>query len=176
MATKKKPSKPATVKASRKAKTPVETPVVMIEQPHGGALTVGGTPGNKGGRPKEYLRARCRHQIETRNGIEFVGRVMDGSETEDVVTTVRDGKDLLTAVEKVRPKLRDRLLAFELLSDRGYGKPEQGITIEDEQPTATLERVSDEELLRILMERAVRLQQVRASEALLRAGPKGSHP
>ena len=42
---------------------------------------------------------------------------------------------------QVRPKLRDRLYAAELLMDRGYGKPDQGLTIEDERPRRTGEEV-----------------------------------
>ena len=41
-------------------------------------------------------------------------------------------------------KLRDRLYAAELLMDRGYGKPDQGLTIEDERPRRTGEEVMAE--------------------------------
>jgi len=130
-----------------KAKTSVQTSVAvkpLVTQPHGGALLPGGT--GAGGRPKEVLRRRCREEIETRNGIELVGRVMDGTETEDVTVRVGSGKDARTEVVQVRPNLRDRLLAFELLADRGYGKPDQGLTIEDDRPQLT----GEERMARIL--------------------------
>src|ERR1043166_2652457 len=91
----------------------------LVAQSHGGALLPGGT--GAGGRPKEVLRRRCREEIESRNGIEFVGRVMDGTETEDVQVTVYDANGKATTeIRQVRPKMRDRLYAFELLADRGY--------------------------------------------------------
>lgn len=128
-----------------KAKTPAKTPA---PQPHGGALMVGGVPGNAGGgRPKEVLRRRCRDEIETRGGIEFVGRVMDGTETEAVTVTIGSGKDAHTEVVRVPAKIRDRLYAAELLLDRGYGKPDQGLTIEDERP-----RPPGEEVMARIME------------------------
>jgi hypothetical protein len=129
-----------------KAKTPAKPRAQprMLEQPQGGALMAPGQ--GQGGRPKEILRRRCREQIETRGGIEFVGRVMDGTETEDVTVTIGSGKDARTEVVQVRPKLRDRLLAYELLMDRGYGKPDQALTVEDEPP----ELSGEENMARIL--------------------------
>jgi hypothetical protein len=133
--------KPRVTQAA-KAETSVQTSVVvkpLITQAHGGALLPGGT--GAGGRPKEILRRRCREEIETRKGIEFVGRVMDGTETEAMTVTVGSGKDAHTEVVQVPAKIRDRLYAFELLMDRGFGKPEQGVTIEDERPRRTGEEV-----------------------------------
>ena len=48
---------------------------------------------------------------------------------------------------QVRAKIRDRLYAFELLMDRRFGKPEQGVTIEDERP-----RLTGEETMARIME------------------------
>src|SRR2546429_7325283 len=93
-----------------KARTSVQTSVPvkpLVTQPHGGALLPGGT--GAGGRPKEILRRRCREQIETRGGIEFVGRVMDGTETEDVTVTIGSGKDASQEVVQVGPKPARRL-------------------------------------------------------------------
>src|SRR5437773_12359507 len=95
-----------------KAKTSVQTSVAvkpLVTQPHGGALLPGGT--GAGGRPKEILRRRCREEIERHKGIEFVGRVMRGTETEDVTVTIGSGKNARTEVVQVRPKIRDRLYA-----------------------------------------------------------------
>lgn len=149
-------------------KTSVKTSVprrALVTQPHGGALGVGGT--GAGGRPVEVLRRKCRAEIETRKGIEFVAGVMDGSETEDVVATSGKGKDAVTEVVPVRPKIRDRLYAAELLLDRGYGKPPQ--TLEVEPSAGGLAHVSDEEMLRVLYARAERLKVMRARAATLRA-------
>ncbi len=127
------------------AKTPMKTPT---PRPDGhGALMVGGVQGNAGGgRPKEALRRLCREIYagrtdEEQHGAEFLGKVMRGTETEDVLVTVGSGKDAVTRMEPMRPKIRDRLLAAELLADRGYGKPEQAVQIEDERPRRTGEEV-----------------------------------
>src|SRR5438094_9528503 len=89
-----------------KAKTSVQTSVAvkpLVTQRHGGALLPGGT--GAGGRPKEVLRRRCRDEIESRKGIEFVGRVMDGTETEAVTVTMGSGKDAHTEVVQVPAKI-----------------------------------------------------------------------
>jgi len=70
-----------------------------------------------------------------------VGRVMDGTESEAVTVTVGSGKDAHTEVVQVPAKIRDRLYAFQLLADRGYGKPDQAMQIEDERPRRTGEEV-----------------------------------
>lgn len=133
----------------RKAKTPAKPrpnrgprvpQPVLVAQPNGGALMAAGQ--GQGGRPKEVLRQRCREAIESRAGIDFVARVMDGSETEDVLVSVGEKQVL----EKVRPKIRDRLLAFELLADRGYGKPDQSLNVRDVAPRPT----GEETMRRIL--------------------------
>lgn len=110
------------------AEIPVKLPVA---QPHGGAIHQGGVPGHRGGsgRPKEAQRAKCREALNGRDneidGVEYVAGVMRGTETEDITVMVGHGDKAEQIVLKVRPKTRDRLYAFELLSDRGYGKPDQ---------------------------------------------------
>src|SRR5437763_2280993 len=129
--------------AKPKATTPKKPrpDAVLIPQPGGrGALMAGGQ--GQGGRPKEVLRRKCREIYAGRteneeHGAEFLGRVMRGCETEDMTVTIGSGKDARTEVVKVRPKLRDRLLAAELLADRGYGKPDQALQVEDERPRPT---------------------------------------
>lgn len=113
---------------------PAVTPV-LIPQATGGALMAGGQ--GQGGRPKEVLRRKCREEILSRKGIEFVAGVMDGTETEEQVVTVGSGKDARLVLRDVKPKIKDRLYAFELLSDRGFGKPDQAVQIEDERPRPT---------------------------------------
>ncbi len=124
-----------------KAKTATKT--AMVTQPGGrGALLAGGMPGNAGGgRPKEILRRRCREEIESRKGIEYVASVMDGTAVEKVPVTVGSGKDARVVLVDVSPKTRDRLYAYELLMDRGYGKPDQALQVEDERPRRTGEEV-----------------------------------
>lgn len=121
----KKPEKPAP-----------EVPAVPVEleaQPHGGALLVGSNYGNRGGgRPVDAFRAECREALTRAKGVKFLEGVIDGTEGEDIVVVVKD-KDgsKQSVVVHVRPKIRDRLLAVELLADRGHGKPPQEVTIDD---------------------------------------------
>lgn len=113
----------------------------LVQQEHGGALMAGGQ--GQGGRPKEALRKLCRdiyagRTSDERHGAEFLGGVMRGTEGhEEEVLVVGSGKEARLVVRDVKPKLRDRLLAAELLMDRGYGKPEQAVQIEDERPRRT---------------------------------------
>jgi len=130
-------------KRKREPTAAAESPP-LVPQEHGGALLAGGVPGHAGGggRPIEELRRKCREAILTRAGVEFVAGVMDGTETEDVVVQVRDeGGGWSNQVEKVRPKVRDRLLAFELLADRGFGKPLQKLEVEQPELRKTGEQV-----------------------------------
>lgn len=134
-----------TKKRPPKAKTRAQPrpDAVLLPQPQGGALMAPGQ--GQGGRPKEVLRRKCREAIEggpdAEHGVTFVARVMRGTETEDVTVTTGSGANATTQVVQVRPKLRDRLYAAELLLDRGYGKPDQALQIEDERPRRTGEEV-----------------------------------
>ena len=104
-------------------------------QEHGGVLVRGGTPGI--GRPKEVLRRACREAFTDKAGVAFVAGVMAGEVTESVTVTVGSGKDAHAEVVQVPPKIRDRLYAPELLMDRGYGKPDQALQVEDDRPVLT---------------------------------------
>lgn len=121
------------------------TALAKVPQPHGGALNAGGTPGNGGGRPKDEFRRHVRAAFAGKDGEEhgvtFLAKVMRGDETEDVMVTRGVGKDATVTVEQVRPKLRDRLTAAEMLMDRGYGKPDQTLQIDDDRPQRTGEQV-----------------------------------
>lgn len=122
-----------------KAKAPAKTPA---PQPHGGALMVGGVPGNAGGgRPKEVLRHAMREAFTEKKGVRFIAGVMAGEVGEKVVVTTGVGEDARTQVVTLPAKIRDRLYAAELLMDRGYGKPPQELTIEDDPPRRTGEEV-----------------------------------
>lgn len=78
----------------------------------------------------------------SRKGIEFVGRVMAGTVFESIPMSeaIGNGQSAVRII-KVPPKLRDRLYAAELLLDRGFGKPEQHMVVEDETPRPTGEQV-----------------------------------
>ena len=86
-----------------------------VEQPHGGALNSGGTPGNKGGgRPPQEFRERMR-QLISRDDVEAYF------------------EECLTG--KHGPKIHVAALAY--ASDRGYGKAAQPIVGEDGGPVRT---------------------------------------
>ena len=113
-------------------------------QEHGGVLVRGGTPGI--GRPVEAMRRACREAFAEKQGVQFVARVMAGEETEDVTVTIGSGKDARTEVKQVRPKLRDRLYAAELLMEHGHGKAPQEVKIEAKRPR----RTGEESIARIM--------------------------
>jgi hypothetical protein len=120
-----------------KAKTPVQTPVKtpmpsLVEQEHGGALFRGGT--GAGGRPKEVWRQRVRDALERAGGVEFLVKVVKGEVKEQVVNG--DGN-----VVESPPKVRDRIVAANILIEQAYGKAPQEIKIEDEKPRRTGEEL-----------------------------------
>lgn len=92
-------------------KTPAKT-VVMIPQPHGGALKSGGNPGNVGGtgRPPSAIRARMRQHLDS----DVLKKVMAEFEAEKLPTL--DVAEFLAkyglgtmkevSVENVRERLR----------------------------------------------------------------------
>lgn len=91
----------------------------------------------QGGRPKEVLRRLCRELVTERKGLVFIADVMDGTYSESIAVTVGSGKDARVEVVQVPAKARDRLYAAELLLDRGYGRPDQALQVEDERPRPT---------------------------------------
>lgn len=111
----------------------------MVPQEHGGALRQGGT--GAGGRPKEDFRAKVREALEESGGLAFLVRVVKGEETDDVVVTIGKGADAVNMVERVRPKLKDRILATEVLIEHGHGKAPQEITLHEDTPRPTGEQL-----------------------------------
>ena len=95
------------------------------------------------GRPPGDLQLACREQLWKRKSIAFLGRVVAGLVKETVPMSVALGNNQGSTVQlvEVPVKLKDRLVAFELLADRGYGKPDQHTTIEDTTPRMTGEQV-----------------------------------
>jgi len=121
-----------------KATTSVQTSVAvkpLVTQPHGGALLPGGT--GAGGRPKEVWRQRVREALERAGGVEFLVKVVKGEVKEQVVDS--DGK-----VVEIRPKLRDRIVAANILIEQAHGNAPQEIKLEDERPRRTGEEVMAE--------------------------------
>ncbi len=116
-----------------KAKSPAPSPAPLVAQEHGGALRVG-NPGNGGGRPKEVWRRRVREALEQAEGVEFLVRVVKGEVVEKVVD--EDGQ-----VVEIPPKLRDRIIAANILIEQAHGKPPQEVTLEDERPRPTGEQI-----------------------------------
>ena len=85
----------------------------------------GGKPGNKGGgRPPDWLKAKCQNIVDKRNLYEWLGEVAAGDLVEQKV--VFDNKNKPKKV-KCPAEIRDRIKAIEMLSDRGYGKALQSI-------------------------------------------------
>lgn len=114
---------------------------------------VGGNYGNAGGgRPVEMFRRRCREAFEAAGGLDFLVRVVKGEETDDLVMTIGRGKDATVMVQPVRPKLRDRLLAAELLAEHGHGKPPQKLEVESPH-----EQETGEALMGRILERLPRV-------------------
>lgn len=131
-------------------KTPVDTPApvgVLVAQAHGGALQVGGN--NGGGRPVELFRRRCREAFDEADGLGFLVRVMKGEEQDETVAIVGRGADAQTVVVPVKPKLRDRLLAAELIVEHGHGKAPQKIEVEAPERQQTGEQVMADILERL---------------------------
>jgi len=97
------------------SKTTVKTTAVeQVPQPHGGALNVGGTPGNKGGsgRPPNWLRDKC-------------DELLCAPECVAQVTAILENKD-----HPAFPTM------WKALADRAYGKPTERIETEPRQTDA----------------------------------------
>lgn len=72
------------------------------------------------GRKPDWLKERCRELIDSNKLLDYAARVAAGKEYEDRVT--KDGESY-----KVGVSTHDRLHAFEILMDRGFGKPIQAL-------------------------------------------------
>jgi len=72
------------------AKTPVKTPVVLVSQPHGGAIQRGGNFGNRGGgRPSNALREQLEAILT--DGVGVVAEIVASDE--------RSARDRLAALD-----------------------------------------------------------------------------
>jgi len=88
--------------------------IEKVEQPHGGALNSGGTPGNKGGRPPNLFKEAMRALADRDDIRAYTERCLKGD---------------------FGPKFHMQALAY--VTDRGYGKAAQPITGEDGGPLKT---------------------------------------
>lgn len=95
---------------------------VLVPQPHGGALRVGGAPGNKGGpgRPPDAFKARMAALADRAARALEVARILDDPE---------------------HPLYLD---AAKWAADRGYGKPEATQTVKGDADAPLVIRVVDE--------------------------------
>jgi len=80
----------------------------------------GGKIGHKGGggRPPEWLKAKCQELIDRNQLIEFLADVAAGK---DVDQRINENGEVL----KIPADVKDRLKATEMLLDRGFGKATQ---------------------------------------------------
>lgn len=103
------------VKASKTANvenTGRDTGVMTVPQPHGGALRVGGNPGNRGGTGRRPNVVRRRALAMLAGRLDVVGQIADGAEL-----------DVMVGAERVKgvPRPAERLQALKLLADVGFG-------------------------------------------------------
>ncbi len=122
--TKRRKGGPGKTAVQTTVKAPVVAPSARLElmrgatekvpQPHGGALSTGGTPGNRGGlgRPSSAVRALATLEFDKR--IPILCAIADGVLTETHV--LRDG----TRIE-VGPSLREQMRAIVALAMIGMG-------------------------------------------------------
>lgn len=93
-----------------------------------------GGPRENAGRPKEWLKEKCRTIVDKKKLVEFLGDVASGKRIEQVVTA--DGVEI-----QVPAAIKERLKAVEMLLNRGYGKVEDADVI----PTTPSESVKNAE-------------------------------
>lgn len=111
-------------KAKPAAKTTAET-TVMVEQPHGGALRMGGSNAGGPGRPADEFRAVCRQALEDAKGMDVVKAIISG----DIYELV--GHDIDGAPIYAETRNKDRLGAIAFLAAYGFGKPTQTVEVVD---------------------------------------------
>ena len=70
------------------------------------------------GRKPEWFTNKCKTLFEKRGLLEFVAGVASGTETEQKLVVI----DEQTVLEEVRPQIKDRLKAVEMLKEWGFGK------------------------------------------------------
>lgn len=89
-----------------------------------------GNPGNSGGgRPPDWLKAKCRDIVDKKKLVEFLAEVASGENVDFSVTI--DGR-----VIPIPAKPKDRIAATIELLDRGFGKSTQLLGSDPDNPIA----------------------------------------
>lgn len=81
------------------------------------------------GRKPDWLKTKCASLVDKHKLLEYLARVAAGEETEQRVVVVREGNSAHTEIEEVKCSPHDRMHAIEMLLERGYGKPVQGVEV-----------------------------------------------
>lgn len=76
------------------------------------------------GRTQEWLKLKCQKLIEKHKLFEFLADVASG----ECIEYIQNPNGTKTEFKKTC-EVRDRMKALEMLSDRGYGKPIQGMEL-----------------------------------------------
>jgi hypothetical protein len=105
-----------------------------------GGAKGGARPG--GGRPPSWFAEACRKALNEGKGDIFAREVLEGK---DFRQHIGDGK-----VAKIPPQIKDRLKAFELLADRGYGKANQPISGSEGEGLNLLPTAAIRELIEVI--------------------------
>ena len=121
----------------------------IVPEHGGGALYVGGVPGNAGGpgRPPSAIRLTCRESFAAR--VKILEDIADG---EPIVKIM--GPDGRTELGKISASPSDRIKAIDTLGK--YGGIEK-LTVET-PPLGSLAQMGDDELLEVLQLRTGRLE------------------
>lgn len=90
-----------------------------------GTRAPGGKRKNSGRKP-EWFQNRCKELFEKKKLLDFVAGVAAGTEVEQKAVSVDHGVEVVD----VRPQIKDRLRAVEMLKDWGYGK--EPVTLDSE--------------------------------------------
>lgn len=84
----------------------------------------------------ERWRRECREALERAKGLDFVVDVIEGKVGDEAL--VGEGENAKVVV--VKPKIRDRLYAVQLLAEHGHGKAPQELQVEEVRAQPTQEQ------------------------------------
>jgi hypothetical protein len=92
----------------------------MLNKKTGQKINGGARPG--AGRKPDWLKEKCKGLIDKHKLLDLLAKVASGDETEPRLT--KDGEVVDCPVG-----WHDRLHAIEMLLERGFGKPQQGVDV-----------------------------------------------
>lgn len=101
-------------------------------------LSKDGNPGHRGagGRPPKWFKEQCAKIASRPESLKLVEDVLDGKPLKvTTVVMVENGK-MVKREGLTTPDVKDRLAALEWVSDRGFGKPTQPISGDEDRPPA----------------------------------------